>query len=290
MPEGLDVALGPNRLRDLLTFLLTAPLKPAPIEREEPPPPPIRTRREVDAALAGSVAVENPRRLRIVLVDGPKDHGPGEHDYPLWRKRWSALLATDETISVESIDAWPSKEQLERADVIVLYSNNPRWDASRGAELDRFLARGGGLVLIHYAVEGHKDSAALASRIGLAWQGGMSKFRHGPLAVDFSKSKHPIARNLGVLQLVDESYWNLVGDVSSINVIGTGVEDGEPRPLFWTRETGKGRVFVSIPGHYTWTFDDPLFRLVILRGIGWAAGERVDRLNGLATLGAGMEE
>ena len=67
--------------------------------------------------------------------------------------------------------------------------------------------------------------------------------------------------------------------------IGTGVEDGQPRPLFWARQAGKGRVFVSIPGHFTWTFDDPLFRVLILRGIAWTAGEPVDRFNELATLG-----
>jgi putative heme-binding domain-containing protein len=290
MPEGLDAALGPAKLRDLMTYLLAAPLQPAPIEREQPPAPPARSRAEVDAALAGSAVVEAPKRLKIILTDGPKDHGPGEHDYPLWRKRWNSLLATDETIAVETADAWPSPEQLKTADVVVLYSNNPAWDAARAAELDRFLARGGGLVLIHYAVDGHKDAAALADRIGLAWQGGKAKFRHGPLEVDFSKSKHPIARNLGVLRFVDESYWDLVGEPGAIDVIGTGVEEGHPRPLFWARQAGKGRTFVSIPGHYTWTFDDPLFRLLILRGIAWTAGESVDRFNGLATLGARVQE
>ena len=34
MPEGLDKNLGPERLRDLLTFLLTEPLQPAPLERK----------------------------------------------------------------------------------------------------------------------------------------------------------------------------------------------------------------------------------------------------------------
>jgi putative heme-binding domain-containing protein len=289
MPEGLDKTLGPAKLRDLLTFLLTAPLRPAPIEREYPPVPPAHTRAEIDAALAGSVVVEKPRRLTIVLTDGPKDHGPGEHDYPLWRKRWSTLLATDETIAVETAAAWPSPKQLETADVIVLFSNNPAWNADKAAELDGFFARGGGLVVIHYAVDGHKNGSALADRIGLAWGEGKHKFRHGPLEVDFSKSKHPIARNLGVLRFVDESYWNLLGKPESIDVIGTGVEEGRPQPLFWTKQTGKGRVFVSIPGHYTWTFDDPLFRLLILRGIAWTAGESVDRFNGLATLGARVE-
>ena len=39
-------------------------------------------------------------------------------------------------------------------------------------------------------------------------------------------------------------------------------------------------------GHYTWTFDDPLFRLLVLRGICWTARDHVDRLSPLATLGA----
>jgi type 1 glutamine amidotransferase len=73
-------------------------------------------------------------------------------------------------------------------------------------------------------------------------------------------------------------------------VLGSGDEDGKPRPLFWTRSQGKGRVFVSSPGHYTWSFDDPLFRLLLLRGIAWTAGESVDRFHELTTLGARISE
>ena len=49
--------------------------------------------------------------------------------------------------------------------------------------------------------------------------------------------------------------------------LATSVEDGQPTPQMWTREAGKGRVFVAIPGHYNWTFDDPLARVLILRGM-----------------------
>jgi putative heme-binding domain-containing protein len=288
MPDGLDVALGPENLRDLLTFLLTDPLRPAAIEREGAPPP--RRRSELAAVLEGSVAVENPRRLRIVLVGGPKDHGSGEHDYPAWLTRWSALFATDESVDAETADVWPAPRRLEAADVVVIYSNNPGWNAPKAIELDRFLARGGGIVLLHYAVDGHDAVGALADRIGLAWRNGKSAFRHGPLEIDFSGSEHPITRGFGRLRLVDESYWNLVGDPASVEVLGTGVEDGQPRPLFWTRQHGQGRVFVSIPGHYSWTFDDPLFRLLILRGMAWCADEPVDRFNELASLGARIGE
>ena len=282
MPEGLDTALGPERLRDLLTFLLTDPLQPAALEHDGPPPP--RRRAELDAVLKGSAAGRESQALRIVLAGGPKDHGPGEHDYPLWLKRWIALLATDQSLTRRDRERLACRRSSSKqADVIVFYSNNPGWDAAKAAELDRFFARGGGVVLIHYAVDGHEAVKALADRIGLAWQGGKSAFRHGPLEIDFSKSKHPITRGFEKLKLLDESYWNLVGDAASVDLIGTGIEDGQPRPLFWSRQAGAGRVFVSIPGHFTWTFDDPLFRILILRGIAWTAKEPVDRFNELAT-------
>ena len=54
-------------------------------------------------------------------------------------------------------------------------------------------------------------------------------------------------------------------------------------------ERGKGRVFVSIPGHFSWSFDDPLFRILLLRGIAWAGREPVDRFNELALPGARIE-
>jgi type 1 glutamine amidotransferase len=69
-------------------------------------------------------------------------------------------------------------------------------------------------------------------------------------------------------------------------VLADGVEDGRPRPLLWTVEKDRGRVFACVLGHFTWTFDDPLYRVLVLRGIAWAAGEPADRLTSLATVGA----
>ncbi len=284
MPEGIDTALGPEGMRDLLTFLLSDPLAPAKHEIEGAPP--ARPRAELDAVLKGSVPVENPRKLRVVLASGPKDHGPGEHDYPLWSKRWSALLATDPTLEVETSAGWPSAEQFATAHVIVMYSNNPGWDASKGPELDAYFARGGGLVVIHFAVDGHDAVKPYADRIGLASGGGRTAFRHGPLDLDFTGTTHPIARGFTKLKLIDESYWKLTGDPASVALLATSKEEGTPTPQIWTHEPGKGRVFVSIPGHYTWTFDDPLFRVLLLRGMAWSANEPIDRFNELVPLGA----
>ena len=91
------------------------------------------------------------------------------------------------------------------------------------------------------------------------------------------------------MKWIDETYWDLTGDPKSLNLIATQEEEGEPRPLFWTMKHGEGRVFVSIPGHYMWTFDDPAFRLLLLRGIAWTGHRNVDRFNDLVTLDARIE-
>ena len=99
MPEGLAKDIGPDGMRDLLTFLLTPEpggLTPAPIERPGAPAP--RTKAEVGAVLCASTPAESGpveplKPFHVLLISGPKDHGPGEHDYPLWQKRWNQLLA-----------------------------------------------------------------------------------------------------------------------------------------------------------------------------------------------------
>jgi type 1 glutamine amidotransferase len=97
---------------------------------------------------------------------------------------------------------------------------------------------------------------------------------------------HPILRNIKDFELLDESYWLLTGSEKEITVLATSDEEGAPRPQLWTYERHAGRVFVSIPGHYSWTFDDPIFRTVVLRGIAWISKEPIDRFNDLVPLGA----
>ncbi|HVC94251.1 MAG TPA: ThuA domain-containing protein [Pirellulales bacterium] len=187
--------------------------------------------------------------------------------------------------------AFNADGELKSADVMVFYSANPAWSPEKAQELDQYQARDGGLVFLHYAVNGQRAPDQLADRIGLAWQGGQSRFRHGALDLEFaSDAKHPISRNFKKAHFEDESYWELVGDPARVHVLATGVEEDQPRPLLWTYERGEGRVVCSILGHYSWTFDDPLFRILVFRSIAWTARENVDRFNELATIGARMSE
>lgn len=284
MPDGLMAALSKEQQEDLLTFLLTNPLEPTKITRLDPPTPPARTRAEI-APFLSSQNTNSSKPIRILLCAGPKDHGVDEHDYPLWLDRWSRLLPMAENVTVATHTGFPSAAQLAKADVTVFYSANPGWNADAAKLIDDYQKRGGGLVYVHYGVEGGRDHLALAERIGLAFYA--SAFRHGPLELIFNDSNHPITKGFSRIKFVDESYWAMKGDPKRIHDLADSMEDGQPRPQLWTLEREKGRVFVCIPGHYMWTFDDPLFRVLILRSIAWAAhDENVDRFNELTTIGA----
>ncbi len=286
MPEGVVSKLSEQQWRDLMAYLMFPP--PHMPTDGKGPRPEDRSKTELAAVLANSVdPVSNPRQLRLLLIAGKKDHGPGEHDYPAWLTAWSQILSAADGVSVDIANEWPTPAQIQAADTLVVFQKGS-WSVDRAREVDKHLNKGGGLVLIHWAVEGGNAADQFAQRIGLASNQRQTKYRHGPLSIDWSIGKdHPIARNLTSLSLVDESYWNLVADSRQWKPLAYGAtEDGNVRPpLFWTVEHQRGRVFVSIPGHYSWTFDDPIFRVVLFRAIAWCSREPVDRFNAIVPLG-----
>ena len=87
------------------------------------------------------------------------------------------------------------------------------------------------------------------------------------------------------IRLNDESYWNLLkrDDVKVIGAVCPAGEDdseasfadvlkreGARGDAFWTYTSGKGRVFGTTTGHYTYTYYDPHYRLLLMRGLAWA--------------------
>jgi putative heme-binding domain-containing protein len=286
MPPGLDKMLGEQKMKDLMTYLLTS-LQPA--EIQYPFLPPMKNTSEVNSVLRNSTdshANKSSNLLKILWVSGPKDHGPDEHDYPLQQERWTQLLSLADEVEISNASQWPSQDQFNNADVIIFYWNYPQFHEEHGKQLDEFLKRGGGIVYLHYAVDATENPKALANRIGMAWKGGHSKFRHGRVELDFTKKDHPITQGFENATFQDETYWQLIEGTKNIEVLATANEEGNPQPILWTTTEGKGRVFVSILGHYNWTFDDPLFRILLLRGIAWTGNQPTDRFKDIATMGA----
>lgn len=289
----------------------------------EPPSPPRRS--DVERVLAAArqqpaePAAERP--LQIVLLADRKDHGPGEHDYPRWQTRWALLLggaAASEApaanlhgpdrphpalsqgapqVRVATAQQWPTAAQWDTADLIVAFCYLA-WTPERIAQVARFLERGGGLVVIHSATWTRPEpSAEVADVLGV---GGFRRWRHGSLDLETMQPEHPICLGLpALLRFEDEPYWppTPLLDAARVQVLAGSREPTDAgsdglalQPMFWTYQRGSGRVLGCVPGHYCWTFDDPYFRLWLLRGMAWAARERPCRFDDLVLRSAAVAE
>jgi len=258
----------------------------------------------INDLIASDAGVE---KLHVVLLADKKDHGPagnGLHDYPLWQKRWALLLGGEAAsqerqvnlvgppekdrdyskgmpnVAVSTAWHWPSEEQFQTADVIVAFCYL-EWTDQRLAQVRRYLEAGGGLVLIHSATwTKPKPSREVAEVVGV---GGFRLFRHGDVRLEMLAPEHPICAGLPETIILedDETYWPPTPIMEGVTVLATSMEDkarrgSTPRaaqPMFWCYEPGQGRVFGCVPGHSAKTFDNPVFRKLLLRGIAWTTCE-----------------
>ena len=213
-----------------------------------------------------------PRAARVFLpplggggLDREAGPDPGGQDHGSRRHRSGQWASADVVVAICYLD----------------------WTKPRVQELDAFLARGGGFVVVHAATWTRPEpSPQLAELTGV---GGFTRWREGPLELELNP-EHPICRGLPAkIRLVDEAYWPPTpapapGTIEVL-AISREADNGGPavaRPLIWTHRRGQGRVFGCVPGHYNWTLDDPLYRLLLLRGIAWSAGESPYRFDLLA--------
>jgi len=312
-----------QRLGTCAAFLLAVWGSSSLVQSADPPVPPTlsEVQRVLDASRADGAADQQARPLTIVLLADKKDHGPGEHDYPRWQARWALLIggasaSSEQAANLDGPDVvqpelaqgaprvrvvtarpWPTEEQWSSADVVVAFCYMA-WDAQRVADARKFLQRGGGLVLIHSATWTQPEpSLDIAELVGV---GGFTKYRHGPIKLTISKPDHPICTGLpNTVLLEDESYYPPTPpiDAQRVNVLATCAEEpaeGETtpsaQPMFWTCESGQGRVFGCVLGHNNFTFDHPYFRLLLLRGIAWSARENPHRFDTLSVRSARMGE
>ncbi len=287
-----------------------------------------RSRGEVEAVLAKAPKPPARRKLRelnIVLVAFKKDHKENEHDYPLWQKRWAVLLGGKKAgqeeqvnlygpapkgqkkalagapkVKVSTAYGWPSAEQFDRADLIAMFCY-VQWDEAKLEQMQKYLSRGGGIVIMHPAVIVPKDKDLrdqLSKLIGLQWEQDVTRWRHGHMELKVAVPDHPICVGLPeTIHVLDEPYWPLQGDLGKITTLVTSdetiskdSEETKPEPMFYIAEHGKGRIFNCILGHYTWTFDDPYFRILMLRGMAWAAAESPYRFDQLVMRGIELGE
>ncbi len=268
---------------------------------------PVRRSRKDVAKILGPITRKEPSRdLNIVWVWGiDKLHAKETHEYAWVMDRYvNRLLPRVPRVTVTTSMFFPKKELWEKADLVVFYLwPRRKWDYGL---IDAYQKRGGGLVFIHMAVM-QGSGAELSKRIGLAWDLRRDGTKWGvlptPVTLTDAALKSPIFKGFPKkFHLADELYWRLKGDPAGVTALMTApagpriankplpgppkIEDldGKKWPVMWTKEVGPGRVFVSLPGHNYFTFNDPFFRIILLRAMAWTMKESFDPFKPLVTL------
>ncbi|MCI9889542.1 ThuA domain-containing protein [Micrococcales bacterium 31B] len=99
-----------------------------------------------------------------------------------------------------------------------------------------------------------------------------------PHRIEFNGVQHEITAGLDDFDLVTEQYWVLAD--TYIDPLATTTQkkrEWDPwtrevtSPAVWTRQWGKGRIFVATPGHRVEILEHPTVKTLIERGMLWAS-------------------
>ncbi|MFN3161592.1 MAG: family 16 glycoside hydrolase [Rubinisphaera brasiliensis] len=252
-------------------------------------------------------------RKKVVFVAGSKSHGYFSHEHNagcllLAEKLSQTDLAVQTAVY---LNGWPTDvTAFDNADTVVCYCDgggrhflNPHLQ-----EFDHVMARGTGLVCIHYAVETvpGKEGDHFLKWLGGYFEPNWSVNPHW--TADFkSLPKHPITRGVKPFSINDEWYYHMrfVDGMEGVTPILSAMppretlnrKDGphsnnphvreavlvrkEEQHVGWAYERdNNGRAFGFTGGHWhvNWQHDD--FRKVVLNAIAWTAHAEVPK-NGL---------
>ena len=188
--------------------------------------------------------------------------------------------------------------------------NAAPWPKETQEDLDKFIKKGGGLVIIHAADNSFPEWPAYNQMIGIGGWGNRTEKdgpyvyydlnnqlvrdmapgragSHGPqkgYQITIRNANHPITKGMPLtwMHAQDEMYDRLRGPAENMEVLGTSFSSienkgsGRHEPMLLTINYGKGRVFHTPMGHADYSVSCVGFITSILRGTQWAATGKVD--------------
>jgi len=217
--------------------------------------------------------------LRVFIRAGAKTHGPNQHDHPRFLGDWTRLLG-ERGLQVAGSLEFPTAAQLDATDVVIVYAaDGMKITGDERARFEKFLQRGGGLMVLHDGVVAGDQHAWAKEVQGGSWRwdgDNKTQWHEGEVGLYFVDPESPITQGLSNFDWKDEVYNRL--DMSpEVHVLAVSFVDVfNIWPQIWTYEkTWAGgsapyRAFVSIPGHEYDVFETPHYRAVLLRGLAWA--------------------
>jgi type 1 glutamine amidotransferase len=260
----------------------------------------------VTLAATALVAQAADAKKVVLMIAGKPSHGPGQHEHNagvLLFKKCLEQAAADKLEVLHHLNgAWPSTQEMGRADTILIYSDggggHPALQEDRLAQLDKEMDRGCGFVCVHYAVEPTipKGNAEFIEWMGGCFEIDWSVNPHWD--ANFTKlPDHPISSGVKPFTTNDEWYFHMRfrRDMQGVTPILSAVAPPEtmnrpdghhsgnpavrevvkactPQHVAWAVERAEGgRGFGFTGGHFHKGWANPDQRKLVLNAILWTA-------------------
>lgn len=257
--------------------------------------------------------------LNVLFVTGFDQHGHRWEDTtPILERVLKGSGKFDvKTAKLSSArEAQDFAPDFEKYNAVVLYAHGYDWPAAAQLGFEKYIRRGGGLVVVHNAVGQFADWRAYRSMIGIGPGGkqdgiglkfdetnrsmvqipageGVTRNGHGrqhEWVVTIREPEHPIVAGIpkSWMHTSDELYHGFRGkpeDLGNLKVLATAFSaketggTGEHEPVMVVNQFGKGRIFQIMLGHSVVSMSCAGFQTVFLRGAEWAASGRVTLTN-----------
>ncbi len=250
--------------------------------------------------------------VRVLIVDGQNNHNwkattPILKDFLTKSGRFAVGVATTPP-NGQPKEAWAGfRPKFADYGAVLSNYNGQSWPEPVQRDLEDYVAKGGGLVIVHAANNAFPDWAEFNKMIGLGWRDANFGDRltvddkgqpvrtpkgEGPGAghgsqheftVIVREREHPVMQGLPVewLHAKDELYHGQRGPAASMNVLATafaakqtGGTDAH-EPMVWWIPYGKGKVFTTVMGHAEYSMQCVGFQTIVNRGTEWAATGKV---------------
>jgi type 1 glutamine amidotransferase len=196
------------------------------------------------------------------------------------------------TVRIEdSPEPYADDDYMAEVDLIMQTNTMNTIEAAEFAGLSRAIINGTGFAGWHGGIaDSYRNTADYLQLVGgqfAAHPGKVAAERIGERSDNFvphtinmtpAASTHPITIGIQDFELDTEQYWVLHDDYN--DVLATTTHASRPggpwnrpvtTPAIWTRQWGKGRIFVSTPGHQVEIVENPTVRTIVERGLLWAA-------------------
>lgn len=183
------------------------------------------------------------------------------------------------------------------------------WPEETQKAFEKYMKKGGGLVVTHAADNSFPEWEEFNKMIGLGGWGGRNEKdgpyvyytdegklvrdktpgkcgAHGPkheFPITVRVADHPITKGMPKVWLtgVDECYALLRGPAENMTILATGKDQNKKsptdrhEPALMVLDYGKGRVFHSVLGHDDFSIENVGFIISFTRGVEWAATGKV---------------